>query len=178
MNKEELSNLIFGDRPEKRDKWFELFKDPVWVPHYNIPLSQHREEAMARLKKVAEQKMASVTDFFTDPINIFTSHEMLGSLDPSTATKFTVHFNLFGGTITEMGTERHKNIFPKIDYLSVFGCFCYSELGYGNNAIEMETTVEYDSNNKEFIINSPTALSQKYWIANSALHADHALVFG
>lgn len=42
----------------------------------------------------------------------------------------------------------------------------------------METTVTYDNKTKEFIVNSPTPLSQKYWITNSVLHATHTLVFG
>ena len=31
-----------------------------------------------------------------DPTNIFTAHEMLGMVNGNTATKFTVHINLFG----------------------------------------------------------------------------------
>jgi len=38
MNKQEFADIIFGDRPEKRAKWFELFKDPVFVPRWNVTL--------------------------------------------------------------------------------------------------------------------------------------------
>lgn len=41
----------------------------------------------------------------------------------------------------------------------------------------METTSTYDEKTKEFIVNSPTTLSQKYWITNGAVHANMALVF-
>ena len=41
----------------------------------------------------------------------------------------------------------------------------------------METTAIYDQNSKEFTIHSPTTLSQKYWITNGAVHANHAVVF-
>lgn len=42
----ELQRLFFHDEPSKRQKWFELFKDPVWVPRYNVPLAELREQAM------------------------------------------------------------------------------------------------------------------------------------
>ena len=52
-----------------------------------------------------------------------------------------------------------------------------TELGYGNNAVEMETTATFDEKNDSWIINTPTALSQKYWITNSAVHAQWCVVF-
>lgn len=102
---------------------------------------------------------------------------MLGTVIGSTTTKFTVHYNLFGGSIVALHTERHKYIFEKLDRLEITGCFCLTELGYGNNAVEMETTATYDDKSGEFVINSPTTLSQKYWITNGAVHANMALVF-
>jgi acyl-CoA oxidase len=44
----------------------------------------------------------------------------------------------------------------KIDSLEHMGCFCFTELGFGNNAPKMETTAIYDQSTDEFIINSPT----------------------
>jgi acyl-CoA oxidase len=55
-----------------------------------------RDNAYRTLKKVADSGIVSVQNFFNDPTNIFTAHEMLGTIDGSTATKFTVHYNLFG----------------------------------------------------------------------------------
>ncbi len=46
-----------------------------------------------------------------------------------------------------------------------------TELGYGNNAVEMETTAIYDRKTDEFVIHTPSTLAQKYWITNSAIDA-------
>lgn len=178
MNKQEFSDLIFGDKPEKRQKWFDLLKNPVWVPKYNISLNDVRNDAFKRLQNVTENKMISVTDFIHDPTNVFTAHEFLGQVEANAGIKLTVQFNLFGGSVVALHTDRHKYLFPKIDDLSVVGCFCLTELGYGNNAVKMETTVTYDEKTQEFIVCTPTTLSQKYWITNSVCHANHALVFG
>ena len=72
-----------------------------------------------------------------------------------------------------------------IDDLSVIGCFALTELGFGNNAVEMETTATWyymnfktrDEKTKEFILHCPTVLSQKYWITNGALHSNFSVVF-
>ncbi len=76
-----------------------------------------------------------------------------------------------------LGTERHARYIEGIDNLEVVGCFCLTELGYGNNAVEMETVAVWDETEKRFTINTPTILSQKYWITNGAYHANYAIVF-
>jgi acyl-CoA oxidase len=58
-----------------------------------------------------------------------------------------------------LSTNQHADFLKKIDNLDVVGCFCFTELGYGNNAPKMETTAIYDDKTKEFIINCPTPLS-------------------
>jgi len=69
---------------------------------------------------------------------------MLGYVDGSLATKFTVQYNLFGGTLMSLHTDRHLPFLKKVDDLTNMGCFCFTELGYGNNAPMMETTATYD----------------------------------
>ena len=77
----------------------------------------------------------------------------------------------------KLGTERHhKKLLEGIDNLQDIGCFGLTELGYGNNAVEMETTAVYDEKTKEFIVNTPHPLAQKYWITNGAVHAKHVVV--
>lgn len=62
--------------------------------------------------------------------------------EPGVTLKSTVQLNLFGGTYFNLGTERHFKELPleSIDNLTNVGCFGFTELGYGNNAIMMETT--------------------------------------
>jgi acyl-CoA oxidase len=102
----------------------------------------------------------------------------MGSIDGSLTTKFTVQFNLFGGTLMALHTPRHLPFLKSVDSLSAMGCFCLTELGFGNNAVEMETTITYDPPTREFLVNCPTPLSQKYWITNGACHSNFALVCG
>ena len=92
----DLERLLFHDTFEKRQKWFEVFKDDVWTPRYNIDLPAQRDLAYKQLSKVAKSGIVSVRNFFNDPTNIFTAHEMIGNVSGSAATKFTVHYNLFG----------------------------------------------------------------------------------
>ena len=104
-------------------------------PWSNIPLS---------FQAICRAGFISVMDFVNNPLRIFAAHE-LAVIDPSMGTKMTVQFNLFGGTVLKLGTERHhKVLLEGIDNLTEVGCFGLTELGYGNNAVEMETTATYD----------------------------------
>ena len=173
----QINVLLNSVNKETRSKCGELFKDKIFIPQYDISLRDQKEVALKRLQKISDSKIVSVRDFITNPDNIFTLHEMLGFVDGALATKFTVQFNLFGGTIVGLGTKRHEDMLEKIDRLEIIGCFCLTELGYGNNAIEMETTATWDEKLKKFIINCPTVNSQKYWITNGAYHANQCVVF-
>ena len=84
-------------------------------------------------------------------MKVFAAHE-LAVIDPAMGTKMTVQFNLFGGTVLKLGTDRHHDVLLKgIDDLSEVGCFALTELGYGNNAVEMETTATYDKATDELV---------------------------
>ena len=67
----------------------------------------------------------------------------------------------------KLGTKRHHDaMLARIDSVQATGCFALTELGFGNNAVEMQTTATFDQSADEFIINTPTTLAQKYWITN------------
>lgn len=156
---EALKPVFFNDNPDKVAKWHNLFKDPVFFPKQNMTLDEQRDIAYKRLKKVADAKLFSIYDFINEPKNLLTAHEMLCLADGALVTKFTVQFNLFGGTLIALHTDRHRAFMDKVDDLTHMGCFCFTELGYGNNAVEMETTAIYDQDKQEFVIHSPTTLS-------------------
>ena len=171
-----LKNLLDHDNIEMRDKFREFLAQDLYKPRYNLTLDEERELALKRLKAICDAGFISVLDFVNNPLKIFAAHE-LAVIDPAMGTKMTVQFNLFGGTVLKLGTDRHHYLLPGIDKLEDVGCFGLTELGYGNNAVEMETTATYDPKTDELVVNTPTPLAQKYWITNGACHAKHIVVF-
>lgn len=125
---------MFNDKPEKLEKWRKVLNDPVFDHKFDIPLSKMRDVAYSQIKAVTDARIVSIFDFQNDPKNIFTAHEMLGYVNGNIATKFTVQFNLFGGSLMALHTERHLPFMRECDSLKNMGCFCFTELGYGNNA--------------------------------------------
>lgn len=175
---ERLTQILDHDNHEMRAKFRQFISDPVMTPKYNISLEEERELALQRLQRICDNDFISVLDFWHNPLRVFAAHELAAVIDPAMTTKMTVQFNLFGGTVLKLGTKRHHDRYLKgIDNLQDVGCFGLTELGYGNNAVEMETTAVYDDKTREFIINTPTPLAQKYWITNGAVHAKHVVVF-
>jgi len=176
--KEKLQHFIEYDNQEKKARFRELLSRPEFIPIYDQSLPQERQSALVRLKKVCDEGFISVLDFNDNPLWVFSAHEYASVVDGAMATKMTVQFNLFGGTVLKIGTKRHHDILLKgIDNLEDIGCFGLTELGYGNNAVQMETTAVYDKETDELIVNTPSPLAQKYWITNGALHAHHIVVF-
>jgi len=174
---EKLTALLDHDNHDMRANFRKFISEPVMVPRYNISLEEERDLALRRLQRICDNKFISVLDFWNNPLRIFAAHELAAIIDPAMTTKMTVQFNLFGGTVLKLGTERHhKQLLDGIDSLHDIGCFGLTELGYGNNAVEMETTATYDPASKEFVVNTPHPLAQKYWITNGAVHAKHVVV--
>lgn len=143
---ESLALKLLAIPAEKRDHWMRTLRDPVFTPVYNYAnMDEMRHHTMKKVRKVFSERLFSVREFDTNPHNVFSSHEFVGLIDGAMAIKHTVQMNLFGGTCLALHNGRHDYLFDQIDSLETVGCFCFTELGYGNNAMQMETTVTYDS---------------------------------
>lgn len=174
----QLTAVLDNDSYSLRAKVKELYKDPIFTPRYQLSLEQERDLAYERILKLCATGVVDVTAFGTDPRRIFSLHELAAMADGSMATKLTVQLNLFGGTLFKFADkDLFSEVLNGINSFREVGCFGLTELGFGNNAVKMETTAEYDAKSERFIIHSPTTLSQKYWITNGYCHAHHAIVF-
>ena len=76
-------------------------------PKYNISIDEERDMALKRLQAMCDNNYISVLDFRNNPWRIFAAHELSAVVDPAMTTKMTVQFNLFGGTVLKLGTDRH-----------------------------------------------------------------------
>ena len=111
----QMTHLLDHDNHEKRAKFRKILtEDPLMTPKYNISIDEERDLALKRLKKLCDQGFISVLDFKNNPLWIFAAHELAAVVDAAMATKMTVQFNLFGGTVLKLGTERHHDKLLKV----------------------------------------------------------------
>jgi len=104
--------------------------------------------------------------------------ETLSFHDGSLLIKLGVQFGLFGGSIQQLGTEyHHRKYLPDAAACQLFGGFAMTETGHGSNVQALETTAVYDSEHREFIINSPSYSSGKTFIGNAAVDGQVMVVF-
>lgn len=104
--------------------------------------------------------------------------ETLAHHDSSLLVKFGVQFGLFGGSVLQLGTERHHREFlEEIGTMALPGCFAMSETGHGSNVQELETIARYDAERQEFVLTTPTPRDRKDWIGNAAVDGRMATVF-
>ena len=112
MDTSNLQLRLLDISAEKRDAWFELLRDPVFMPVYNYAsLEDGRQHCYKKLQKIWASKLFSVKEFNTNPINVFSSHEFVGLVDAGMSIKHTVQMNLFGGTCLALHNGRHDYLF-------------------------------------------------------------------
>lgn len=215
----------------RRLRAFLVARPALYAPVYNAPLPRFRELSLARLVAICragegggaggvvgpgggggggggssgggdDGRFLSVRDFAAGRASrVLAAHEIAGLADGSMATKMTVQFNLFGGTVARLGTATHHDaggppgagaFLDAIDSCREVGCFALTEAAYGNNAVEMETTATFvggggagggstgggaGRGEPGWVIHTPRAAAAKLWITNGACHAGWAVVF-
>jgi len=88
-----------------------------------------------------------------------------------------LHLNGFVKTIELLGSDAQKEKWLKRSYaLDVVGCYAQTELGHGSDVRSLETTATYDQLTQEFVLDSPTISSIKFWPGGLGKTANHAVV--
>ncbi|KAF1319830.1 Peroxisomal acyl-coenzyme a oxidase, partial [Globisporangium splendens] len=73
--------------------------------------------------------------------------------------------------------EQQKKWLPLAKNYKIFGSYAQTELGHGSNVQALETTAHFDKETQEFIINSPTLTSRKWWPGGLGKTSTHAIVY-
>lgn len=76
----------------------------------------------------------------------------------------------------QMSDEQKAIWVPKAERFEIFGSYAQTELGHGSNVRGLETTATFDKDTDEFVVNSPTLSSTKYWIGTTGVWATHSIV--
>ncbi|MEP0547695.1 MAG: acyl-CoA dehydrogenase [Rhodothermales bacterium] len=179
-----LRSVLGGAREALRDRVRTLLRDPVFA-HPDEPLGKeaYRELVLRWTVHLAEQGIGAVAypEYAggEDDVEAFiAAFETISYHDLSLAVKFGVQFGLFGGSINQLGSERHRRQYlPRVATLDLPGCFAMTEKGHGSNVRDLQTTATFDPGMDEFVVDTPTDADHKEWIGNAAAHGRMATVF-
>ncbi|KAK6923740.1 Acyl-CoA dehydrogenase/oxidase C-terminal [Dillenia turbinata] len=177
---EELSSYMRGKNREIQEAVYDYFNArPELQTPVEINKDDHRELCMRQMVGLVRE--AGIRPFkymVEDPAKYFAVLEAAGSIDMSLGIKMGVQYSLWGGSVINLGTKRHKDkYFEGIDNLDYPGCFAMTELHHGSNVQGLQTIAIFDPLTDEFIIDTPHDGAIKWWIGNAAVHGKFATVF-
>mmetsp|Transcript_31467 Transcript_31467/g.67577 ORF Transcript_31467/g.67577 Transcript_31467/m.67577 type:complete len:471 (-) Transcript_31467:1344-2756(-) len=138
------------------------------------------EEAAQRLRTLIKSGILRHTDIGKNPSRFLAAHRLLAelatALGPGFWIRFTVHFNLFAGTVVALGSPEQVKILDELQEKGKIGCFGLTEAFAGvNSGLVVNTTATYDHERKEFVLQCPDRGAFKNWISQG-LCADYCLV--
>lgn len=183
LDAEQLSQVVDAERYDIRRYVFNVLQRPAFDRSGITDMESHRAHALSWCQELARLGISSYgypreyegENNIAKSIAVF---ETLAFHDMSLLVKFGVQFGLFGGSVLQLGTRKHHELFLRsIALLELPGCFAMTETGHGSNVRDIETTASYDVGSHEFVIDTPTRSAWKDYIGNAALHARMATVF-
>ena len=152
---------------------------PTWEVYISKKDGMDYRQAAERLRKLVQSGLLRLLDIEKSPSKFFEAHRILAQhatrLGPGFFIRFTVHYNLFAGTVVGLGSDsqiadmviRNKEK-PKL------GCFALTELFAGvNSGLVVATTATFE--NEMWTLNTPDKGASKNWISQG-LVADEAVV--
>jgi acyl-CoA oxidase len=178
-----LARVMECERPEIRAKVLSLLVDPeVRVPD-GLPTPEARSRVLRAVQRLADEGLGGLhfpPEFGGegDVTASILAFETLAFGNLSVLVKFGVQFGLFGGSVLQLGTERHhREYLARIASLELPGIFAMTERDHGSNVREIETVATYLPDSEEFEIWTPDRGAVKDWLGNAALHGRTATVF-
>ncbi|KAL8475071.1 hypothetical protein ACS0TY_031479 [Phlomoides rotata] len=180
VNREQLAMYMRGKYRELQLEVFDYFNSrPELQTPVEISTGDHRELCVRQLVGlVKEAGIRPLRYVVEEPAKYFAIMEAVGSVDMSLGVKLGVQFSLWGGSVLNLGTKKHRDkYFEGIDNLDYPGCFAMTELHHGSNVQGIQTLATFDPINDEFIVDTPNDGAIKWWIGNAAIQGKFATVF-
>ncbi|XP_023809978.1 peroxisomal acyl-coenzyme A oxidase 1 isoform X1 [Oryzias latipes] len=173
---EKLTYILDGG-PEKTKRRREIeslvFNDPDFVEEDPNFLS--RSERFDQAVRKSAQMILKLREFgIADPEEIYQYKSMVTGHHPDA---LGLHFTMFLPTLLRLcDPQQMSKWLPLAKSMQAVGTYAQTELGHGTHLRGLETTATYDPATQEFVLNSPTVSSIKWWPGGLGKSANYAIV--
>ncbi|RVE76628.1 hypothetical protein OJAV_G00010670 [Oryzias javanicus] len=173
---DKLTYILDGG-PEKTKRRREIeslvFNDPDFAEEDPNFLS--RSERFDQAVRKSAQMVLKLREFgIADPEEIYHYKSMVTGHHPDA---LGLHFTMFVPTLLRLcDPQQMGKWLPLAQSMQAVGTYAQTELGHGTHLRGLETTATYDPATKEFVLNSPTVSSIKWWPGGLGKSANYAIV--
>ncbi|XP_063149125.1 peroxisomal acyl-coenzyme A oxidase 1 isoform X2 [Candoia aspera] len=171
-----LTNILDGgaDRTRRRKEIEAIVANEVSFKNEDVNFLSRSQRYEVAIKKSALMVLKLREYGIADPEEIYWfKRTCLGkSIAP-----IDVHFSMFVPTLENQCTDaQEKKWLPLASRFQIIGTYAQTELGHGTHLRGLETTATYDPATQEFILNSPTVTSIKWWPGGLGKTSNYAIV--
>ncbi|XP_067115839.1 peroxisomal acyl-coenzyme A oxidase 1 isoform X1 [Osmerus mordax] len=176
FNVEILTSILDGS-PEKTRRRREIetlvMNDPDFQ-HEDLNFLSRSERYDAAVKKSAQMILKLREYGISDPEEIYCYKSCVHRGRPE---PLDLHLGMFLPTLLNQATpEQMDALFMPAWNLEIIGTYAQTEIGHGTHLRGLETTATYDPATQEFVMNSPTVTSIKWWPGGLGKTSNHAIV--
>lgn len=169
-----LSHALYGGREtfERRQELARIVaEDPVFSSENKFILE--REQEYERAFIINSHMIKRVRELGLNAEDATTFYHQVSELAPLSG----LHHAMFIPTIASQGTEEQKQkwLSMALKY-QIIGTYAQTEAGHGTFLRGIETTATFDESKDEFILETPTLTSTKWWPGSLGKTATHCIV--
>ncbi len=128
---------------------------------------------------IAFKKTIELTEFFDKHKlkNQLERSHLQASILGTEKYLFSLHNHMVRSSIELLADHEQKAFWlPKLDDYSAIFTYAQTELGHGTYVRGLETTARFDELTNEFVLNSPTVSSFKYWPGGLGVTCNHVVL--
>ncbi|XP_077462145.1 peroxisomal acyl-coenzyme A oxidase 1 isoform X2 [Stigmatopora argus] len=173
---ENLTHILHGG-PDKTKRRREIESMVLSDPDFKEedPNFLSRSERYDQAVKKSAQMILKLREYgIADPEEIYCYKSCV---HPGRPDPFDLHLGMFLPTLLNQATsEQMDRFFMPAWNLEIIGTYAQTEMGHGTHLRGLETTATYDPATEEFVLNSPTVSSIKWWPGGLGKTSNHAIV--
>ncbi|XP_015675183.1 peroxisomal acyl-coenzyme A oxidase 1 isoform X1 [Protobothrops mucrosquamatus] len=170
-----LTNFLDGGAEQTlRRKKIEAIVAKESFNHEDVNFLSRSQRYEVAIKKSAFMVMKLRELGIADPEEIYWFKSCLHQGRPE---PLDLHLGMFLPTLLTQATkEQQDRFFMPAWNLEIIGTYAQTEMGHGTHLRGLETTATYDPATQEFILNSPTVTSIKWWPGGLGKTSNYAIV--